>query len=220
MSLNDQLETGPDYLQSLLGVLIRFRQFPIAIKADIRDMFLRVKVRDIDRGTQRFLWRGAVNAKEPDEYEMTCLIFGAKSFPCSAMYVKNQNALRYQQSHPTAVRSIVEDSYMDDFLSSTKTVREAKSLVRQVNQINSEANFSMHGWASNNPRVFDGFDPIIDLERDRNATFCDHESERVMGLYWDRISDELGFGKDTIRNLTCPKKTHKARISAGDDVCF
>ena len=53
-SFNDLLEAGPDLLESLIAVIIRFRQHPVAIVGDILDMFLRVKVIEKDRGAQRF----------------------------------------------------------------------------------------------------------------------------------------------------------------------
>lgn len=40
-SLNDQLLQGPDLTNSLVGVLIRLRQNPVAIMADIESMFIR-----------------------------------------------------------------------------------------------------------------------------------------------------------------------------------
>ena len=43
-SFNDLLFTGPDLLKNLLGVLMRFRQKPYAIKSDMRDMFLKIKI--------------------------------------------------------------------------------------------------------------------------------------------------------------------------------
>ena len=41
ISLNDNLLIGPDLLNSLVGVLLRFREFPVAIAADIEAMFLQ-----------------------------------------------------------------------------------------------------------------------------------------------------------------------------------
>ena len=57
-SFNELLLSGPDLLKSLPGILMRFRQFYYAIKTDLRDMFLKIKIRKEDRDAQRFLWRG------------------------------------------------------------------------------------------------------------------------------------------------------------------
>ena len=43
-----------DLLQSLLGVILRFRQYAVAFKADIKEMFLRIFVNESDRGALRF----------------------------------------------------------------------------------------------------------------------------------------------------------------------
>ena len=43
-SLNKSLLTGPDLLQNLIYVLLRFRQHPYAVSADIEGMFLQVGV--------------------------------------------------------------------------------------------------------------------------------------------------------------------------------
>ena len=48
VSLNNQLHQGPDLTNSLLGILLMFRQYPIALVADIEGMFKQVKV--IPRG--------------------------------------------------------------------------------------------------------------------------------------------------------------------------
>ncbi len=44
MSLNTELLQGPDLTNSLVGVLLRFRQEPIAMMADIKSMYYQVRV--------------------------------------------------------------------------------------------------------------------------------------------------------------------------------
>ncbi|XP_076385089.1 uncharacterized protein LOC143263989 [Megachile rotundata] len=200
ISLNDQLMSGPDLLKSLPGILIRFRQYAFAVKADISDMFLRVQIRESDRGAQRFLWRGKDRNREPDIYEMSTLIFGAKSSPCSAIYVKDKNAKDCNEAHPEAVRSIINDSYMDDFLSSRRTVREAAELVRDVIAINARANFAMHGWASNKAEALrNSVDHGQRLEQG-DMRLGDRGGERVLGLFWDTQTDELKFNVE-LKNI-------------------
>ena len=75
------LLTGPDYLKYLIGVLMRFRQFLFAVIADIKDMFMRISIREEDRDAQRFLWRGRDRSKKPVECRMRVLLFGSKSSP-------------------------------------------------------------------------------------------------------------------------------------------
>ena len=65
------------------------------LKSDIRDMFMRVGVREEDQEAQRFLWRGKDCSGKPKVYKMSCLLFGSKCSPCSTIYTLNTNAERY-----------------------------------------------------------------------------------------------------------------------------
>ena len=56
VSLNSQILKGPDYMNNLIGVLMRFRQDQVAIAADVEAMFHQVRVRNEDRDALRFLW--------------------------------------------------------------------------------------------------------------------------------------------------------------------
>ena len=188
---NDLLDTGPDLLESLLGVLLRFRQFAFAVKADIKDMFLCIEIIDADRGAQRFLWRGADRSREPDELEIITLIFGSTASPTSAIYVKNTNAQRFIKTKPIAAASIKKNSYMDDFLASAGSAEELKKQVSDVIEINSEVGFVMHGWASNDEQIVSSIREKDKLTTENQAKLC--KEERVLGLYWDRDGDNLGF---------------------------
>ena len=56
VSLGSKLLTGSDLLQTLIHVLMRFRQHPYAVSADIEGKFVQIGVIPEDRTTLRFLW--------------------------------------------------------------------------------------------------------------------------------------------------------------------
>lgn len=85
VSLNNKLQTGPDLLNSLVRVLMRFRTGRIGVMADIEQMFHQVRVCE-DRDSLRFLWRDLDETKTPSEYKMTVHVFGAVDSPCCANY--------------------------------------------------------------------------------------------------------------------------------------
>ena len=57
VSFNDKLLTGPDLLNNLVGIPIRFRTGKIGVMADVEQMFHQVGVCEEDRDSLRFLWR-------------------------------------------------------------------------------------------------------------------------------------------------------------------
>ena len=99
-SLNDHLYQGPDLMSSLVGILARFREKPIALAADIKAMFSQVLVQPSDQDLQRFLWFPDGNLDlPPQRYVMTRHIFGATSSPFIAAYALQESALQTQDEH-------------------------------------------------------------------------------------------------------------------------
>ena len=86
VSLNNQLLQGPDLTNSLLGILLRFRQYPISLVADIEGMFNQVKVPPEDSDALRFLWWEYSDLERPSEFQMTSHIFGATDSPSCATF--------------------------------------------------------------------------------------------------------------------------------------
>ncbi|XP_075990336.1 uncharacterized protein LOC142985987 [Anticarsia gemmatalis] len=153
-SLNDMLLSGPDLLQHLPGVIMRFRQHAFAISADIKEMFMQIKIREEDRDALRFLWRGDNRGnKTPEEYRMTSVIFGATSSPCTALYIKNKNAEEHRETYPQAAKEIIRNHYMDDFITSFPTKEEAVRVSKEVDKIHKKAGFVLRGWTSNDQSV-------------------------------------------------------------------
>ncbi|KAF4530950.1 hypothetical protein B566_EDAN018985 [Ephemera danica] len=87
VSLNSSLLQGPDLANKLTGVLLRFRKHPIAVSADINEMFLQVHVSEKDKWALSFLWWDSGDlSKPPGTYELNSHPFGASSSPCCANY--------------------------------------------------------------------------------------------------------------------------------------
>ena len=87
ISLNKLLLSGPDLTNSLLGVLLHFRQNPTAFMADIEQMFHFFVIKEEHRDFLRFLW---YKDNRPDgaviEYQMKVHLFGNTSSPAVAAF--------------------------------------------------------------------------------------------------------------------------------------
>ncbi|XP_064637019.1 uncharacterized protein LOC135493548 [Lineus longissimus] len=74
--LNEYQCKGPNLLNSLLGVIMRFRERPIAIYGDISKMYHSILISPtVDANTHRFLWRNLEN-RPPDTYKKLVLTSG------------------------------------------------------------------------------------------------------------------------------------------------
>ena len=82
--LNDYWMKGPDQLNNLFGVILRFREKETAIVGDISKMYHCVLVPERDQHVHRYLWRGMDASREPDVYAKTVLTFGDKPAPAMA----------------------------------------------------------------------------------------------------------------------------------------
>ena len=130
-SLNSNLLTGPDLLNSLLGIMLRFCEHPVAILADIESMFMQTAVKQEDQSAHRFLWS---KNKFIMQYQFTRLIFGATCSPSMTIFVLNQCAKDNAEKFPKAFAAITRQFSMDDYVHSLPTVTEAKDTVKQVSK--------------------------------------------------------------------------------------
>ena len=119
-SLNKSLLTGPDLLQNLIHVLLRFRQHQFAVSADIEGMFLQVGVPDCDQTSLRFLWR-VDPATNVVVYQYTCHIFRAIDSPTCANYTLQRTVRDNVSQYSEALKAVLENFSMDDFLNSVES---------------------------------------------------------------------------------------------------
>ena len=147
-SLNDAIYPGPKLQRELVDVLTRFRRAPVAVSADISQMFLQVGLAEKDRPYHRFLWRDLDQSKPPDVYEFTRLPFGNTASPFCAQYVLHSHAETNKDRYPEAADTVDNIMYVDDLMDSCETIPEAKDLRSQTTELLSSAGFTLRKWIS------------------------------------------------------------------------
>ena len=150
-SLNKNLLQGPLLTNNLTGVLLRFRQEPIAVTCGIEGMFHQVHVNPEHRDLLRFLWWEENDlSKDPVDYRMTVHLFGATSSPSCANFALKQIANDFEGEYgEQAANFMRKDFYVDDGLKSVHTAASAVELVKNVKAICHQGGFNLHKFLSN-----------------------------------------------------------------------
>ena len=106
LSLNDRLESGPNYIPLFFDVIVRFRVHIIALIADIEKAFLWMETRREDRDYLRFLWLDEVSGDKPavTQLRYTHLHFGLRPFPSVLGSVIKAHLTSYEQRNPKLSR--------------------------------------------------------------------------------------------------------------------
>ncbi|XP_058128499.1 uncharacterized protein LOC131292779 [Anopheles ziemanni] len=210
VSLNSTLLTGPDLLVPLSTILQKFREYRVAVAADITEMFHQVCIREEDQHSQRFLWRWSNEQTDPDEYVMTRMTFGAACSPSCAQYVKNANADRFANQFPRAAKCIQEEHYVDDMLASLEDAADAVKLCRDVEYVHGEGGFRLHNWLSNSVEVRAA---VGECETQEKLLSLEHRvsAQKVLGMWWDIETDTFRFklpkrDEALLKGVTVPTK--------------
>ena len=143
--LNNRLMQGPDLTNSLVGVLMRFRENGIALMADIEAMFYQACVSPEDSDYLHYLWwpEGDIS-KEPEEYQMQVHLFGGVSSPSCASFALRKCAEDNRGHYSTkAVNIVLRNFYVDDCLESIDGEDEAIHLATELHQILSKGGFRL-----------------------------------------------------------------------------
>jgi len=191
--LNDRLLQGPDLTNNLVGVLIRFRQKPIALVADIKSMFSQVRVDEKDRDSFRFLWHPNHDLSQPPvDYQMCAHTFGATSSPSVAAFALRKTARdTLSNACPETVNTVIRNFYVDDLCVSCSNPDRAVELVKQLCDLLDSGGFKLTKFLSNNKQVLscipqeDLASSVVNLDQRQLPT------QKALGVYWNAESDCL-----------------------------
>ena len=123
VSLNKELLPGPDLMNSLVEVLIRFRQDNIAVMCDIEQMFHSFHVDPKHQNFLRFLWfKDNDPSKRIIENKMTVHLFGNGPSPAIATFGLRKTLDDGEERYGKETRDFVHRNfYVNDGLTSRPT---------------------------------------------------------------------------------------------------
>ena len=177
LSLNDHLEKGPNYINSLLNVLIAWRWDEVAYQ---------VLVHSDDQVFHRFLWRKNQHDL-PTEYQWLILNFGDKPAPDIASNAINILPKASQDDFPEAAKELQERTYVDDIGGSRPTTAaEAKQVTIAIDEVHGKGQSQIKARHSNGKCV----------DQTSGERYTD-----LLGHRWDKQEDTFALTKDSVVKL-------------------
>ena len=178
-SLNDFLVKGPDMLNNLLSVLLRFREEQCGIVGDISKIYHLIGITEFDQMLHLLLWRNLKSDARPETYAIQVVNFGNIPSQTIAMCALQKTARLGEKDNPDAAKMISENSYMDDLVDSVANPEDAERLSNEVDEVLKRAGFRIKEWviSGDQHEATEGDDGVIE--------------ENVLGIKWNISNDEI-----------------------------
>ena len=176
-SLNDTIDAGPSLLPDLVGLLIRFRELPAAVQADIRKAFFMIGVRKEDRRYLRFVWPNQEG--QMITRRLRKLPFGVNCSPHILSAVVQHHLEEEKQSRQAeeveALELLRKSLYVDDCITSLSTDQDVAHFKQVSTASLRNAGMDLRKWRGNT------------LEKNAEA------GEKVLGIVWDTDTDMISM---------------------------
>ncbi|XP_052750040.1 uncharacterized protein LOC128200486 [Galleria mellonella] len=204
LSLNDIQYDCPDIHTDIVDILLRIRLLKYFFCCDIVKMFRQININKLQTSLQRILWRD-----NPTEglkcIELTTVTYGTKSAPYLAFRTLIELARREGDSFPLASPAIFHNTYMDDICYGANTLEECKEVISQLQSLLRRGGFQLHKWSGNHIEIYNHIKSLHnDNSPSSNTLFTDKENINILGVTWNKNSDEfiLNIPINTLRVYT------------------
>ena len=201
VSLNDGLEKGPNYTNSLFHCFLRWRMYSVAVCGDIRKFFNQVALDAQDQRYHRFMWREGDPTQTLKIYQWLRVLFGNKPSPDMATYALRFLANRFKDELPHGAAKLIDTTYVDDVGYSENEEEQARLVQNEVDILLGKGQFKIKVWNSNSQEV------------DQNPSEIEVE---FLGHKWDKINDTIQVKRNIplVPDLTVMWKSTVASIVA------
>ena len=210
LSLNGCLHAGPNLLQGLTGILLKFRVHPIAFVADIEKAFLQIELNAADRDATRFLWlkdvtQSARDLTNVDVFRFCRVLFGAAPSPFLLGATIHHHLDRHGDDWIS--QDLKAAMNMDNVVTGTASDSQALQYYARSRTLLHRAGMNLHQWTTNSQ-------PLRDQVR-RGGTGA-ASTVKVLGLMWDSDCDTLSLSLKAVLEDTknLPTLTKRFALSA------
>ena len=187
-NLNDRCLQGPDLVNKLIHVLLRFRLHQYAIQADVEAMYNQIRIPPCDRDALRFLW---YHENKLVHYRMTSHLFGGVWCSSSSTYALRRTVSDAKNVHPLVRDTIERSFYVDDCLKSVSQKGEAKIIIQKTPQVLQEGGFHLHKFVVNDRELLS--DITVEHRAKEVREIGQEMSGKVLGIQWDITRDTFFF---------------------------
>ena len=181
--LNDYYAKGPDVLNDMIGVLLRFRLGSIAVVGDIKKMYNAIFLSLLDQHTHRFLWRNMNINQDPDHYILSRVTFGDRPSGAIAIIALRKTAEMFKNKFPESTSILIDNSYVDDLIFSVDSMSVAESRMSEIEHILAEGGFHIKEWNVSNK----------EKSSNHAINIVDKDEEKVLGILWNSETDKFKF---------------------------
>lgn len=150
-SLNQCLETGPNFIELIPSLLLRFRENQIGIIADIRKAFLQISVAPKERNVLRFLWKRTRDPEHTVVFRHCRVIFGATSSPFLLgatidLHLEHTRENTWEDKEREILNKLKESFYVDNCVTSVNSQEEAIIFQEKTTSFMASGGFDLRGW--------------------------------------------------------------------------
>ena len=185
-TLNDYWKKGPDMLNGIFWVVLRFRERQVAVMGDISKMYHRILITVKDQHVHRFLGRDMEIGRDPDVYIKTVLTFGDEPAPAMAQIALRKTANENKAEYPKAAEVLEKSRYMDDICESVDTKQEARELTDNIDKVLKTGGFSVREWICN-----ETLKEKVNSTQEKEINLYKGDEEKVLGTVWNFKTDKF-----------------------------
>jgi hypothetical protein len=175
-SLNDTLHPGPNLLEDLHAILLRFRTYAYPLVADVEKAFLMVGVIPTHRSYLKVAWTDADGNLRTSQFKR--VPFGLNCGPYLLLATIRQHLQGLQEEFPATVDKIRTSLYMDDVVTGANDVASVLRLKQESVEIFSRAGMNLRDFVSL---------PAVQLHPEPSTA----EQKKVLGVPWSPQTDEF-----------------------------